>query len=494
MEEKDKELQALKEEALETQASCTDDILVSINQSKEDIPKLKEAISKEEFVSKQLEELRLDYKKSLHYKKEYESEQKAHLSKQLDLSNTLQDLLKIEKKTQWKEQEEVFKKAKSYYQELKEKAHLKKNIAIELSHHDSSIQKVEQQIKDHLETLGNLNQELKKHKEDLKKLKLPERPEEYLKKLRSNVDQALKELDDQKNVIQKQELSKQTFEANLFHLEESQKLLYSQLKELKKEIKQFEYDNQNFPFIDVYNKLKGWAQTDKEEFSSIINESLMEEIHYRLEEERKDLKEKETEKTRIQEVINIEQRQQEKAHSINADLIRYQEKLELYQSLTPYLKNDDFRNYILQVIEDELLWFANLQLKELADGRYKLIAPSIEGKNSEFLIEDYWFTQGIRKVSTLSGGETFMLSLGLALGMSEMTRGQAYVDCFFIDEGFGTLDQNSLEEVLDCLSVVRSTGKQIGIISHIKELTERIPCQIKLTKSENDYSQIQLIT
>lgn len=161
------------------------------------------------------------------------------------------------------------------------------------------------------------------------------------------------------------------------------------------------------------------------------------------------------------------------------------------EELGPYLLKDGFRDFALEVLEENLLVMANEEIASLADGRYELVHGKA-GKRSELLVRDLWQGNSLRKVSTLSGGETFLLSLGLALGLSEITRGQTEIDSFFIDEGFGTLDEESITQVLGCLMQMQSRGKQIGIISHVRALTDQIPIRIDLEKNNFGESQINI--
>ena len=89
-------------------------------------------------------------------------------------------------------------------------------------------------------------------------------------------------------------------------------------------------------------------------------------------------------------------------------------------------------------------------------------------------------------------GETFMVSLAMALGLAELTRGSAEIDSLFIDEGFGTLDQNSLEDVLDMLKQIQTRGLMVGLISHVRSLTSALPVNLLLTKRSDGTSQISL--
>ncbi len=193
-------------------------------------------------------------------------------------------------------------------------------------------------------------------------------------------------------------------------------------------------------------------------------------------------------KTQIEE----NSKQQEKLLKIQEEIQELKKKRTTYEKLSPYLLKDAFRDFALEVLEESLLQMANREISSLAEGRYELIHGKA-GKRRELLVKDKWQGHTLRKVSTLSGGETFLLSLGLALGLSEMTRGQTEVESFFIDEGFGTLDQESISQVLDCLMKMQSRGKQIGLISHVRSLTDQIPVRLELEKNNFGESQIQLI-
>ena len=81
-----------------------------------------------------------------------------------------------------------------------------------------------------------------------------------------------------------------------------------------------------------------------------------------------------------------------------------------------------------------------------------------------------------------------MVSLAMALGLAEMTRGKAEIDSLFIDEGFGTLDQDSLEDVLDMLKQIQNRGLMVGIISHVKALTNALPVNLVVTKRNDGTS------
>ncbi len=165
-----------------------------------------------------------------------------------------------------------------------------------------------------------------------------------------------------------------------------------------------------------------------------------------------------------------------------------------YQRLMDVLGQDDLRTYALSMVEAALVRQTNHELEKLCGGRYEIQHNSRKGKPApEFWIIDRWRDGLLRKVTTLSGGETFMVSLAMALALAEMARGRADVDCFFIDEGFGTLDEDSLDGVLEMLQQVRSRGKQIGLITHVRALSSRLPLNLHVQKDVRGNSSLGVV-
>ena len=135
------------------------------------------------------------------------------------------------------------------------------------------------------------------------------------------------------------------------------------------------------------------------------------------------------------------------------------------------------QNYTLKT----LLESANYNLSRLMD-KYTL---TCQGESMAIFVND--LEMGFeRPASTLSGGESFMVSLCLALGLSDMMQNGVQSQTLFIDEGFGTLDEDSLNHVITMLEKLKSQGRQVGIISHVKELQERISAKIRVQKSKGD--------
>lgn len=143
-------------------------------------------------------------------------------------------------------------------------------------------------------------------------------------------------------------------------------------------------------------------------------------------------------------------------------------------------KKEGFKQYAQQITFDMLLHRANAELRHLSD-RYELRRnPQRDNGLGLMVIDSALGAMEGRDCSNLSGGESFIVSLALALGLSRMT-GSTRIDSLFLDEGFGTLDRDTLAQVLRSLQQLRADGKMVGIISHVESLSDRIPARIQVT-------------
>ncbi|MGZ8321323.1 MAG: SbcC/MukB-like Walker B domain-containing protein, partial [Telluria sp.] len=137
-----------------------------------------------------------------------------------------------------------------------------------------------------------------------------------------------------------------------------------------------------------------------------------------------------------------------------------------------------FRNYAQQFTLDVLLGYANSHLAHLAR-RYRLERVATSGGPSlGLLVRDQDMGGEIRSVNSLSGGESFLVSLALALGLASLSSNRVRVESLFIDEGFGSLDSETLRVAMDALDGLQSMGRKVGVISHVQEMTERIATKI----------------
>lgn len=150
-------------------------------------------------------------------------------------------------------------------------------------------------------------------------------------------------------------------------------------------------------------------------------------------------------------------------------------------------KNASFEAYVLSTYLDEILEFTNQRFNKMTDGRYEIfrkedITSRVSESGLDLEVLDYYSSKK-RDISTLSGGESFKASLSMALGLSDVVKmysGGIGLDTIFIDEGFGTLDSESLDAAIDTLVEIQNQGRIVGIISHVEELKERIPDKIEI--------------
>ncbi len=146
-----------------------------------------------------------------------------------------------------------------------------------------------------------------------------------------------------------------------------------------------------------------------------------------------------------------------------------------------------YRNFAQGLTFEMMIGHANRQLQKMTD-RYLLIRD--DGQPLELNVVDNYQAGEIRSTKNLSGGESFIVSLSLALGLSHMASKNVRVDSLFLDEGFGTLDEEALEIALETLAGLRQDGKLIGVISHVSALKERIGTQIRVTPKNGGRSRL----
>ena len=150
-----------------------------------------------------------------------------------------------------------------------------------------------------------------------------------------------------------------------------------------------------------------------------------------------------------------------------------------------------FNDFAQDLTLSRLLLLANKRMEQLSD-RYTIDTAMPDEDDSLIAIDDHMGGQR-RSVKTLSGGETFVLSLALALGLSDLASRKVRIDSLFIDEGFGTLDPETLDQTMDTLEKLQvESEKTIGVISHVESLKERIQTQIMLKRDGHGYSKLEI--
>lgn len=181
--------------------------------------------------------------------------------------------------------------------------------------------------------------------------------------------------------------------------------------------------------------------------------------------------------------------------------VEYGKKQKLYDAASgKYSDKINFERYVLAAYFNDVIENANLRLEQMTNSRYTLNRRTDRekgNKSSGLALEVFdAYTGKARHVNTLSGGESFKIALSLALGLADIisrNSGGIELNTMFIDEGFGSLDQDSLESAIECLSGLRDSGRYIGIISHVSELKERIPAKLNVLQTpQGSTLQIQV--
>lgn len=248
----------------------------------------------------------------------------------------------------------------------------------------------------------------------------------------------------------------------------------------------------NKQIISLENEVKDSTYVDLSSLSETIKE-----VNQQLREKNDDL-----EKLKID--YSLKEKMIKDIQKINQQLEKdedtYQRYLDLYNLASG--KNNarvSIERYVLATYFENMLIYANVIMKQLSQGRYQLLRKDDAGKGrSQQGLELDVFDQesgNIRSIKTLSGGESFKAALSLALGLSRMVQdyaGGIELNTLFIDEGFGSLDSQSLDQAMNCLMELHHENKLIGIISHVSDLKDRIERQLVVERKQKQ-SVIQTI-
>jgi len=192
----------------------------------------------------------------------------------------------------------------------------------------------------------------------------------------------------------------------------------------------------------------------------------------------------------LREQLEADKKRSEQHKAQLAKIAQQRKICNLWNRLNTLIGSHDgkkFRNFAQGLTFELLLAHANEHLKALSD-RYLLAPDPVQAL--EVAVLDLYQAGELRSARNLSGGESFLVSLALSLGLSTIASKNVQVDSLFLDEGFGTLDEETLEMALSALVTLHNQGKLVGIISHVGALQERIPTQISVTPVAGGMSQI----
>jgi exonuclease SbcC len=172
-----------------------------------------------------------------------------------------------------------------------------------------------------------------------------------------------------------------------------------------------------------------------------------------------------------------------KAKDLRQRLRKAQDRFDINRTLNLDLRGDRFQEFLMTRIQSRLAQRASHIVRTVTDDRYDL--QLIDG---EFFVADAWNPGEARSARTLSGGETFIASLALALALSDTLAGNKTLGALFLDEGFGTLDKLTLDAVISVLENLTREGRMVGVITHVEALTERMPARLWVDKGREGSS------
>ena len=260
--------------------------------------------------------------------------------------------------------------------------------------------------------------------------------------------------------------------------------------------------------VSSYDKDVVMIKTKIEELEKLLTNKDIKDLTVELEKQNK-LKEEvdliTTDKQNLYSVYDNNMKISKRLEITSNKLIQYMDKFSIYEELYKLASGTVsgkrrvcFEQYVQATYFDMVLYEANLRFNNMTDGRFKLLRKeSTDNLGSKFALDlDVYdeYNGSRRDVKSLSGGESFKASLSLALGLSDVIQnysGGIVIDTLFIDEGFGSLDQESREQAINTLNLISNNNKLIGIISHVSELKDRIDKKIIVSKTK-DGSEIKI--
>lgn len=426
-------------------------------------------------IVKEIEKIEEKIKKESSWRKELEELQEYLQEKKLILTELTKDFSNAELKIKEK-------RAKIHFIEEKLEAESAPALSKKIEALELEIKRIEERAKSLQKELNELYNERTAIKATLKSLK--ERQKEVAK-----------EEKEQKEIVSSL-FKDYGLEKDFIHFI----LKQNEIEELKEKIQLYEKEKDYTirQLEKTINGLKGFEDSETKNPQEIKN--YLEDLAI----EKESLEEKRDEM--IQKISSHES-SEEKIRKNLKESKDLQKPYEIYSDLAEVASGStkrtsfvSFERYLLSIYFSEILSAANERFVKMTNNRYKLIRRKnkTKGQSAEGLELNVFdrYSGKERSVKTLSGGETFKASLALALGLSDVIQNQqggVEINTLFIDEGFGSLDIDSLEIAIETLMELQSSGRLIGIISHVEELKNRIPARILVENlNEGSHARIEI--
>lgn len=384
---------------------------------------------------------------------------------------------------------------------------------------------LEENIKNKVENLKNIDFELKKYKEEFIKIN-----SKYIiqdKIMYTNIENIISDFERRYVYFESLEKKLKLIEDEIYHLESQKEKLFSKNEDIQKEfesvkgelihleriyirsLEEYEKLITDLPYeniqdikgdilkdefiVEISNRVEEYSnnRTKTLNYISNVEDKLKgRQVNIEIYEENKNklnkFIEEKKDKTKGLNILQLKKENFEKLGLELENLLmekeKYNKEYVKYEDLSKLFEGNKFIEFIALGKIRDIAKSASSRLSKMSNGRYALTSD----KQGNFLIVDNFNGGEMRKSATLSGGESFLVSLSLALSLSNQIqlKGKEALEFFFLDEGFGTLDVNLLDKVISSLENIREQeGVKIGLISHVEELKERIPRKIELIRA-----------
>ncbi|AEE13741.1 SMC domain protein [Thermodesulfobium narugense DSM 14796] len=491
-------------EVLENNINKKNKELVSL---KEDINSLKEAINSKEqklnIIKAEISNLQATKEELIDQKHSQENNISCILQK-VGIETALSKELNI-----------LYLDLKKRYEEFLKVKEINIKYQLNLGNEEKNLEKLQFDLKDIEEEIRNYQEEFNKITSEIRNLKEkryktlrnydPDLCEKRLREIRENLE---KELQDSQIAFSNLEKDRSFLNGEIenikkkkYDLEDLYKLKKSKFESLLR--KHNFTDRTNFEEsllsdeeIALISKELEAKELEREVLNSKIferkrkiekireligeNSQTLEEINKDLEFQKEKLKNIRENIGMLKQKLTANNETKEQYNNLIQEIEMREKNLKKYDILYDLIGSSDgkkFRSFAQEITFDILIKHANRHLKRISD-RYILTKDKKE--KLCFSVIDNYQAGEIRSTKNLSGGESFIVSLALALGLSSMSSKNVRVDSLFLDEGFGTLDEETLETALDAISNLNQENKTIGIISHLTYIQERVPTQIRV--------------
>lgn len=447
------------------------------------------------------------------FRKELLLKEKIIIELKNDLEKNKENILELESHLKQEENwriklEEMQKRIQDNKLELSETRNKKSNEQSKIKENEDQIKKIREKLQS--ESPQELEEKISSLKKEIKWIE--EKAEEIRKALNKRTSEAtkietsLKLLREQlkegnKKAVQQENLVESLFEE--YHLGKNfldYVVKHEELKRMEEKIEKFKEDRTytNRQLEKINSQLQGYKE-ERLQTTTEIKKLLVDLNVKQLElEEKRDkiIRQLDGHENSYKEIENNYKESQD----IYKPLAVYAELAEVANGSSKRTSYVSFERYLLSIYFSEILLAANERFIKMTNSRYELVRreEKTKGQSAEGLEINIFdrYSGKERSVKSLSGGETFKASLALALGLSDVIQSQkggVEIDTLFVDEGFGTLDTDSLEMAIETLMDLQSSGRLIGVISHVEELKDRIPARILVENiKEGSHARIEI--